>query len=155
MISKAVAAMFAGGVWLAAVVCASAHQTDKRLLARGEYLVNGVAMCGDCHTPRGSKGEPDRARLLQGGILRFGPSDRADFARCAPAIAGMRFWTKAQSIRFLETGLTPGGTYVKPPMPPYRLSRDDAAAVFAYLRSLRPASSEPCAAPAKEAAKRD
>ena len=155
MISKARAAVFTVGVWLDVAVCARSHQTDKKLLARGEYLVNRVAMCGDCHTPRGSMGEPDLARLFQGGILTFGPSDRADFARCAPAIAGIRFWTKAPSIRFLETGLTPGGTYAKPPMPPYRLSRDDAAAVVAYVRSLKPASSEPCAARAKEAAKQD
>jgi mono/diheme cytochrome c family protein len=144
--------MFAVSAWLSAAVCASAHQTDKELLARGEYLVERVAMCGDCHTPRSSGGEPDQARPLQGATLRFGPSDRAGFAQCAPAIAGMHFWTKAQAVRFLETGLMPSGTYAKPPMPRYRLSRDDADAVVAYLRSLRPASSEPCAAPANGAA---
>ncbi len=131
---------------------------DKKNPARGEYLVNRVAMCGDCHTPRGPKGGLDRERPFQGAALRFGPSDpsdRAGFARCAPAIAGMRFWTKAQSIRFLETGLTPGGAYAKPLMPRFRLARGDAAAMVAYLRSLSPASSEPCAASAKEAAKQD
>ncbi len=35
-------------------------------LERGRYLVEQVALCGDCHTPHNEKGEPIREKLLQG-----------------------------------------------------------------------------------------
>src|SRR5271168_1993321 len=42
-------------------------------LARGKYLVEGVAMCGQCHTPRDSQGNFDRSRWLQGGPVPYQP----------------------------------------------------------------------------------
>src|SRR5690348_17854198 len=41
----------------------------------GEYLVNEVAHCSHCHSPRGDKGQPDRARLLQGATLPIRPKE--------------------------------------------------------------------------------
>src|SRR5260370_34395121 len=31
-------------------------------VARGKYLVEGAAMCGECHTPRAPEGHPARSR---------------------------------------------------------------------------------------------
>jgi hypothetical protein len=36
------------------------------------------------------------------------------------------------------TGRRPSGRVPDPPMPPFRLSREDAEAIVAYLRSLAP-----------------
>lgn len=36
------------------------------------------------------------------------------------------------------TGAKPSGQQPLPPMPPYRLSKDEALAMVAYLRSLKP-----------------
>src|SRR5271157_3162462 len=40
-------------------------------VARGKYLVESVAVCGQCHTPRDSDGNPDRRRWLQGGPVPY------------------------------------------------------------------------------------
>src|SRR5271156_2783787 len=33
---------------------------------RIQYIVNNVAVCGQCHTPRNAMGEPDRSKSLEG-----------------------------------------------------------------------------------------
>ena len=43
-------------------------------VARGKYLVEGVAMCGQCHTPRDSHGNLDRTRWLQGAPVPWLPA---------------------------------------------------------------------------------
>nr|WP_218280320.1 cytochrome c [Verrucomicrobium spinosum] len=40
----------------------------------------------------------------------------------------------------MMTGKRPSGAPVMPPMPQIRLKRDEAEAVVAYLRSLKPAA---------------
>ena len=65
-------------------------------VARGKYIVERVAMCGQCHTPRDTDGTPERARWLQGapvpGNLRSPtPTGRSvrrvlDGLRCPPAM---------------------------------------------------------------------
>ena len=61
----------------------------------------------------------------------------------APPIAGMAGWSDADALKFLQTGLAPGGKRAAPPMPWYRFSRSDAEALLAYLRSLAPAAGKP------------
>ena len=39
-------------------------------------------------------------------------------------------------VKFLTTGIDPGGNKARPPMPAFRLNGDDARAVAVYLRSL-------------------
>jgi mono/diheme cytochrome c family protein len=113
--------------------------TGDALLARGDYLVNGVVLCGDCHTPRGPQGESLTAQALQGADIGAGPPG---FASYAPALAGGPVnYTEEQFIAFLQTGVRPDGSQPRPPMPPYRLNEEDARAVSAYIRSL-PAAAE-------------
>src|ERR1700678_3089084 len=50
------------------------HTSSAESIARGKYLVESVAMCGTCHTPRDSNGNFDRSRWLQGGPLPFVPA---------------------------------------------------------------------------------
>ena len=105
---------------------------------RGRYLVESAALCGDCHTPRLQTGAPDLARALQGAPLGFAPSFPVPgWMPAAPGIAGgATGWTDAQMVAFLETGKKPDGSDPHPPMPAYRFTHEDAAAVAAYLRSL-------------------
>ncbi len=101
-------------------------------------------MCIDCHTPATAKGEPDRAKWMGGAALPFKPTIQmpvwADFA---PALAGLPGYTDAQIIRALQTSVGSTGNPLRPPMPRYRLSREDAEAVVAYLRSLQPVKTTP------------
>jgi len=108
-------------------------------IERGKYLVERVAVCAECHTPRDEQGHLDRDHWLQGNILDYKPASPRPFTTIAPPIAGLpSYATDELAVRFFETGLTANGKYAQPPMPQFRLNHDDALAVVAYLRSLRP-----------------
>jgi len=106
-------------------------------LNRGKYLVEEVARCWECHSPRDASGQADHSRWLQGGPLWFAPIHPVqDWAYSAPSIAGLGGFTEDQTLQVLETGIGPDGRPMRPPMHSYHLSREDAAAIVAYLTSL-------------------
>ena len=108
-------------------------------IQRGKYLVERVAMCADCHSARDWKGRQDREHWLQGAKLDFKPARLMPWAAVAPAIAGLpAFATDEQAVKYFETGLNRDGKNSSPPMPQSRFDHDDAVAVVAYLRSLKP-----------------
>jgi mono/diheme cytochrome c family protein len=132
---------------LGAVVCLSlsamAQKSSKPTgnVARGKYLVTQVGMCVDCHSPRDQKGQLIEEKALQGAPIMFNPAVEMPWAGTAPPIAGLDGWTDAQAIKFLTTGVDKDGKQPRPPMPPYRFNKSDAADVTAYLRSLNHAGS--------------
>jgi hypothetical protein len=106
-------------------------------LERGRYIVENVAMCELCHTPRRDDGEPDRAHWLGGGPAQLRPSYPSPYwALVEPRIAGRPPGTDADFIKLLTTGISRTGMPPNPPMPPFRMTRPDAEAVLAYLKSL-------------------
>lgn len=128
---------------LSACTQETAELTGAALVERGDYLVNGVVLCGDCHTPRGETGEPDETHKLQGSPLPpMGPPEV--FANFAPQLAGTPAnFSEEQFISFLQTGVRPDGSHPRPPMPPYRLNEQDARAVAAYIATLPRAEEAP------------
>lgn len=107
------------------------------VLDRGKYLVEGIGLCGDCHTQRLPTGMLDSTRHLHGATLVFKPSNPQPWAPVSPALAGLPAgYTEAQFISFLQNGERPDGSRPLPPMPEYRFSEEDAKAVTAYLASL-------------------
>jgi mono/diheme cytochrome c family protein len=138
-------ARWRGGLILLAVIVmcgVSAAQMSTRTpaaeqLQRGQYLVEHVAMCVQCHTPRNARGELDRTRLLQGAPIPVpAPFPTLQWAFEAPKIAGLPGWTAEDAMRLLQTGSSAQGYTPRPPMPPFRMTQEDAAAVVAYLKSL-------------------
>jgi mono/diheme cytochrome c family protein len=126
--------MLVAGVAVASV----AQPKPSANIARGKYLVNNVGMCGDCHSPMDKKGNPIKGRELQGAALVFKPTiSIPSWIPVAPGIAGLN-WTDEQAVTFFATGKRPDGTMAAPPMPQLRLNKADAAAVTAYLKSLKP-----------------
>jgi mono/diheme cytochrome c family protein len=107
-------------------------------MSRGKYLVEQVAMCVQCHTPRTQTGELIETRYLQGGPVPVSapPNFRIDWAYKAPAIAGLPGYTIQDGLKLLTQGITPDGRIPKAPMPKFRLTRGDAEAVVSYLKSL-------------------
>lgn len=106
-------------------------------VARGEYLVHHVAMCVQCHTPRTAGGELDTSRLLEGAPVPLAsPYPNRPWALVAPSLAGLAPWSEEQIVTLLTTGARPDGQVPRPPMPPFRMTRQDAEAVAAYLKSL-------------------
>jgi mono/diheme cytochrome c family protein len=109
-------------------------------VARGKYLVEQIGLCGECHTPRGEKGEPIKEQWLKGATLDFKPIAPVPvWADKAPAIAGLPGWENDAAITFLMTGAAYNGLPGRPPMPQYRFNVQDAQAIVAYLKSLAPA----------------
>jgi len=121
------------------VLSFSAASPHAAKIARGKYLVDGIARCGDCHTPHNEKGEEIAGQLFRGAPLIFKPIVPIPmFADKAPNIAGLRGWEEEAAVKFLMTGIAYNGLPARPPMPQYRLNREDAEAVVAYLKSLSP-----------------
>jgi mono/diheme cytochrome c family protein len=135
-----VAAAFLAILALSAVAAEPAAKSkNSAQIARGKYLVEQVAMCVDCHSPRGPTGEYVREKWLQGAPLAFKNTvPMPKWAEVAPPLAGLPGWTEAQVVTLLTTGKDQKGEVPEPPMPEYRMTKDDAAAVAAYLASLAP-----------------
>ncbi|MGC2448519.1 MAG: cytochrome c [Candidatus Sulfotelmatobacter sp.] len=113
--------------------------TNAARIARGKYIADGVAMCGMCHTPRNDAGDIDRGRWLDGAALWLLPAHpQQDWPLKAPRIAGTPPGSDEDMVRLLTTGIWKDKGYLRPPMPQFRMSREDAEAVVAYLRSLTP-----------------
>ena len=116
----------------------SAPPAGDTRIKRGQYLVERVGMCGECHSPRNDKGEYDRSQWLQGELIDYKPTHPMPFAAIAPPIAGLPTFAKDEAaVKFLEAGTNALGKTALPPMPQFRLNHEDAAAVVAYLRSLK------------------
>jgi mono/diheme cytochrome c family protein len=117
----------------------AANKTNDTVVARGKYLVEDVAMCGMCHMPRDSSGNLDRNHWLEGAPLWIQPSMPAsDWPLQAPRLAGSPPGSDAELVTLLTTGIWRNGKPLHPPMPQFRMTREDATAVVAYLRSLSP-----------------
>ena len=118
---------------------AASSGTNSSQIARGRYIVEGVAMCGTCHTPRTDSGEIDQQRWLDGAALWLLPArPTADWPLKAPRLAGYPAASDEELVRLLITGIWKTGRPLKAPMPQFRMSQADAEAVVAYLRSLTP-----------------
>ena len=105
-------------------------------LNRGEYLVNALGHCGECHTPRTWLGGPAKAKAFAGAKLADGGG--------APNLTPVRLkkWDDAELTDFLSSGLTPDGDVVGDTMGEVirnttsQLTPADLAAMIAFLRAL-------------------
>jgi mono/diheme cytochrome c family protein len=110
-------------------------------IERGRYLVEEVAQCQMCHTPKGEDGKLDRTRWMKGAVLEVAPINPIQgWHKTAPDITPggnvWRKWADQGMLNYMKTGKTPRGTPADPPMPAYKLAAEDAEAVVAYLKTL-------------------
>jgi mono/diheme cytochrome c family protein len=129
-------------VWLAAIAAPAPKALPADVgtapLEHGRYLVHNVALCIQCHSPRDENGRLLETRLLSGARIPVdSPFPGQPWAYQAPSLRGMIGYTAEEGIRLLTEGITRGGTPPRPPMQQFHMSREDAAAVVAYLKSLR------------------
>lgn len=141
---------FATAVLSAVLVAAwsfDAKTADRELIERGKYLVT-LGGCNDCHTPGYFFGKPDMARQFGGSEVGFeipglgvfhGPNLTPDEA------TGLGRWSEADIVTAIQTGKRPDGRELAPIMP-WRafatLTKSDAQAIVAYLKSLPPVSNK-------------
>jgi len=122
--------VFAGSKLIAAAA-------DQASIDRGKYIVENVAMCWRCHTPQNDNGDYDRSQWLLGAPIRKRPTyNEPNWALRSPRIAGSPPGTDQQIITLLTTGIARTGKPPSPPMLQFHMTRMDAEAVLAYLKSL-------------------
>jgi hypothetical protein len=106
-------------------------------LEHGRYLVERVVMCFECHSTRDSDGNIVPGTKFLGGPMPMRPPWPADWPQVIPRIAGLPGYTDELAIRLLTQGaIKRDGTALRRPMPPFRMTPQDAADVVAYLRTF-------------------
>jgi len=119
----------------AASVQPQQKSSTEQDVSRGKYLVEEVAKCQECHTPRNENHELDPDRWLQGASIWIQPTfQTTNWAQFAPPLAGLANYSDEQAQRVLEGA--GGSGPIQPPMHIYHLNHSDAKAIVAYLRSL-------------------
>lgn len=129
---------------------------------RGQYLVESLGACGDCHTPRLSSGAFDTSKALS-GVQCFIDADPTDEdAGCLSSsnltnhATGLKNRSKQEIKDMILKGERPDGKALHPLMPYYVLGNmndSDAEAIVAYLRTvpgvenMLPANQPPFTAP--------
>ena len=131
----------------------SPDQTKSAAYNRGDYLVNALGHCGECHTPR---------NLMMGlSGKSFAGALQADWQAynlTSDEQSGIGGWSDDQLAQYLSTGQAPGHGPASGPMAEAvenslsKLEPDDIKAIVTYLRGV-PAQSE--ASPAAMDARRD
>lgn len=119
------------------------HAAAADLVKRGQYLVTVMA-CSDCHTPGALLGKPDMKRFLGGAEVGFAMPGMGVFApsNLTPdKDTGLGNWTSEQIAAAITKGTRPDGRVLVPIMPWMdfaSLTKSDAMAIAAYLKSLPP-----------------
>lgn len=106
-------------------------------VTRGKYIVENVAMCQTCHTPRTADGKLIMGRWLQGGPVPYLPAEAtSNWPQIVPRIGGRLPASKEQMITLLTTAKWIDGNELRDPMPKFHMNRADAEAVVAYLQTV-------------------
>jgi hypothetical protein len=83
---------------------AAAPQRTTGAIERGRYLVERVAMCGECHSTRDDAGNIVTGTRFKGGPMPVRPPWPADWPNAFPRIAGLPGYTDEQASRLLMQG---------------------------------------------------
>ena len=125
----------------AIILSTAASALAQDPIARGKYLTT-FGGCTDCHTPGYFFGKPDEKRHLAGSEVGFeipglgvfhGPNLTPDKE------TGLGNWSIQDIVTALQTGVRPDKRILAPIMPwkaLAQLTKDDANAIAAYLRSI-------------------
>ena len=114
-----------------------AAESGPAAVERGRYLTHDVAMCVQCHSPRDDKGEIVKGKEFSGARIPVeSPFPGPPWAIQAPNLRGLTGFSEEGVVRLLRDGIAHTGAPPQSPMPPFRMTREDASAIVAYLRSL-------------------
>ena len=103
----------------------------------GRYIAEQVAMCVECHSGRDAQGNIVASQRFLGSVLPIMPPPWGGWATTAPRNKGLPGYTDALALRLLTQGsIGRDGNQLRPPMPRFRMSAQDAADVIAFLRSV-------------------
>jgi len=118
----------------------AASANNAALIERGEYLVEGIVGCGNCHSGRNDAGELVPGLEYGGNFVIEEPGFRAYAPNISPHPEnGIGRWTDREIELAIREGIGRDGQVLGPPMafPFYRdISTNDMNAIIAYLRSV-------------------
>lgn len=107
----------------------------------GEYLVR-VGDCAGCHTPRGGMGQPVEGLEYGGGnVFKDGGGNHVAAANITPDPSGISYYDESLFVEAMRTGHVKARA-LSPAMPWWafkNMTDEDLGAMFAYLRTLKPA----------------
>ena len=115
---------------------------------RGRYLVEGVAHCGACHTPKNIFGADKRGRAFGGGRVAGMFAPRLDGAERS----GLKSWSVEDITEYLQSGRN-GKSHAGELMSEVvvnstsRMSDADVRAIAVYLKGLPAGAPEPAVTP--------
>ncbi len=119
--------------------------TDKPSVERGEYIVEHLGPCGQCHTPRDMNGMPDDTKHLGGNdcFIDVDPMDPNIGCIAAPNITnhptGLADRSDDEIKAMITKGTRPDGSAMFPIMPYFLIARftpTDLDSIVMYLRTL-------------------
>lgn len=126
-----------------AALTVAAPASAETLVERGQYLAH-IMDCGGCHHTGAFTPQPNLETPLAGSQIGFEIPGMGVFypANLTPDDeTGLGKWSDAEIITAFTTGMRPDGRQLSPAMPwmSYaHINSDDATALVAYLRSLKP-----------------
>ena len=108
---------------------------------RGRYLAEGLAHCGECHTPRNAAGGLLPKRWLAGAP---NPDGKGQIPNITPAELT---WSQADLVEYFTSGFTPdydtaGGQMAHVVANLAKLPQADREAIAAYLQAVPPVADE-------------
>ncbi|MEM5434259.1 cytochrome c [Paraburkholderia diazotrophica] len=107
---------------------------------RGAYLVQGLAHCEECHTPRNFTQGLKTSERFSGAILAGWHA----YNITPHKTSGIGEWTDQDVIGYLSTGVAPGLANAAGPMADVvadstqYLDREDLRSIATYLRAIKP-----------------
>jgi mono/diheme cytochrome c family protein len=112
--------------------------TSDPQLMRGRYLVEALAHCGECHTPRDALGGFVPDMWLAGAA---NPDGEGTIPNITPGSRSMGNWSASDIAYYLESGFTPdfdsvGGSMAAVQRNMERLPASDREAIAAYLKAI-------------------
>jgi len=135
------------GLALSVVIAACGGDDDTAIespVERGKYIVDTVAVCQDCHTPRDEAGAPIAEQYLAGAecFVRLENGSCLNSRNLTNHETGLLNRTDEEIERMIRDGIRPAATGDEPlsPVMPYyvfhNMSEGDMNAVVAYLRTV-------------------
>ncbi len=103
---------------------------------RGRYLVEGIAHCGSCHTPKNFFGADKRGAKFAGGVAQGTPAPRLDATE-----QGLKSWSVDDITAYLQNGrngkkLAGGLMSEVVTNSTSKMSESDVRAIAVYLKDL-------------------
>src|ERR1700733_6844890 len=123
----------------------NAANAQSDLVKRGDYLVNTIMTCGNCHSPKGPPSAVAGKEFTGGPPFDLPPFTVTPSNITQDKETGIGAWSDADIKKLLRTGVRPNGVPIASVMPVgfYGIITDgDMDAIVAYLRTIKPVSNK-------------